>query len=191
MNKYKIGVFGSAVLGDKKNIKKAYELGDSLGRYNLIIITGAGTGTPYQIAKQAKRKNKEIELWGFPPVVNESDLKQYTTDDISIYDKLVYIPHNFPFIDNVGSRRQYRNVISTTNCDAGIIFSGRWGTLNEFINLFQTEKVIGVLTGTGEFADELEELNNKIKKPSNAKVIFDDDPEELVKKVLEELDKRD
>ena len=74
--------------------------------------------------------------------------------------------------------------------DAGIIISGRWGTMNEFTNLHDMGKVIGVLTGTGGVADDLSSLSKKIHKPSKAVVIFDSSPEQLVKRILEELKHR-
>jgi len=60
-------------------------------------------------------------------------------------------------------------------------------TMNEFTNLIDMGKVIGVLRGTGGIADELEQLTKKINKPSKAKVIFHDSPKELVQEVLKEL----
>jgi ethanolamine utilization protein EutP (predicted NTPase) len=59
--------------------------------------------------------------------------------------------------------------------------------MNEFTNLFDMGKVIGVLTKTDGIADEFERLNKIIKKPGKAKVIFNDDPEELIDMVLAEL----
>ena len=78
-------------------------------------------------------------------------------------------------------------MISTANCDAGIIISGRWGTMNEFTNLFDMGKAIGVLTGTGGVADELPAFCKKITKHNRSKVIFNDEPEKLVELVIKEL----
>lgn len=58
----------------------------------------------------------------------------------------------------------YHNVLTTAACDAGIIIAGRWGSMNEFTNLYDMGKVIGVLTGTGGIADELPQLLKKISK---------------------------
>src|SRR6185437_8568184 len=106
----------------------------------------------------------------------------------SLYEKLFYIPSDYPFKNNHLVTRKYRNVSSTAICDAGIIISGRWGTLNEFTNLYDMGKLIGVLTSTGGIADELEDLNKKIYKPGKAKIIFNNDPEALVKKIIAELE---
>ena len=110
--------------------------------------------------------------------------------DLSIYKKLTYIPRSFSFASDIQVSKKYRNVISTANCDAGIIISGRWGSLNEFTNLYDMGKIIGVLTGTGGIADQLPKLSQKNSKKSKAKILFNDSPAELVKGVLHELSEK-
>ncbi len=62
--------------------------------------------------------------------------------------------------------------------------------MNEFTNLYDFGKVIGILTGTGGIADELKSLNKKIHKPGRAKVLFSNSVQKLVELVLKELQKR-
>jgi predicted Rossmann-fold nucleotide-binding protein len=199
MQKYKIGVFGSAVNESEKTIETAKKLGQILGEKDVVVITGACAGMPDIVAREAAKKGTEV--WGFAPVGTNEELKAlYAESDFSVYKKIYYIPKNFRdlfFIEGntefkvqKPSLQKYRNVISTANCDGAIVLSGRWGSMNEFTNLFDMGKVIGVLTGTGGIADELPELMRKINKPSGAKVFFDNDPEKLVENVLEELEKR-
>lgn len=187
--KYKIGIYGSAVVQSEDILAKAHELGKALSKYTLTLITGAGKGLPYQVVSEAKKKNNKIKIWGFPPVLNKEALEQYTPDDISIYDKLTYIPSDYAFASSLNACRLFRNAASTSNCDAGIIISGRWGTLNEFTNLQESGKIIGVLTGTGGIADELEGIVGRVQKEGSGKVLFHDDPKLLVAAVLAELDK--
>lgn len=80
-----------------------------------------------------------------------------------------------------------RNVLSTATCDGGIVLSGRYGTLNEFTNLYDMGKVIGVLTGTGGTADLLPNLGKQISKPSKATVFFDNSASALVNQVINEI----
>ncbi len=161
--KYKIGVFGSFEDYKDSITDKAKQLGQTLGQKNIIIITGASTGLPYLVANEASKSG--IEIWGYSPKINIDEQKEESpNDDLSIYKKLFFVPKNFLFASNLQISRKYRNVISTANCDAGIIISGRWGSMNEFTNLFDMGKVIGVLTGTGGIADELPTLNQKITK---------------------------
>lgn len=185
--KYKIGVFGSAEGDIEKIIPKALKLGIALAQNRVIIITGATTGLPHEVAASAHRSG--AELWGYSSEIDFESQKKHVPKS-SIYSKLVYIPKDYEFAQNVDVSRKYRNVSSTANCDAGIIISGRWGTLNEFTNLYDFGKVVGVLTGTGGMADELRRLSKKIHKPGKAKVFFSNSPERLIKQVLEELKKR-
>lgn len=186
--KYKIGIFGSAVDEGDKVVAKAQELGKELGRYknSVTIVTGACTGMPYTVAYEAAQRG--VEVWGYSPVKNLKEQKEFTpSDDLSIYTKIIYVSGSFEYADNPDVCKKYRNVISTANCDAAIIISGRWGTMNEFTNLHDFGKVIGVLTGTGGMADELPSLTEKIKKKSKARVLFENSPEILVKNILKTL----
>lgn len=187
--KYKIGVFGSAEGNFNLILNKARELGKALGKRNVILITGATTGLPYEISLEAYKNGSEI--WGFSAAVDFKNQKKITVGlDNTIFSKLFYIPRNYQFANNDNVARKYRNITSTVTCDAGIIVSGRWGTLNEFSNLYDFGKVIGVLTGTGGIADELSYLNKKIHKPGKAEIYFNDSPKELIEKVLTALKKR-
>ena len=186
--KYKIGIFGSSAGELNTVIPRATELGEELGRLKkeVIVITGAASGLPYKVALSAYKKGTAI--WGYSPKCSKKDqIKETPEQNLSIYSKIFYIPNAFRYKKNVQVCRKYRNVISTANCDAGIIISGRWGTVNEFTNLFDMGKVIGVLSGTGGFADELPELMKKITKQSKAVVLFDSSPKKLVSKILTSL----
>lgn len=184
--KYKIGVFGSAEGDLDKLIDIAHKLGEELATHNVILITGASTGLPYEVAKTAKKAGTEI--WGYSQATNLKDQQKLSPGcDSSIYKKLIYIPKSYEFASDYSVCKKYRNVTSTANCDAGIIIAGRWGTMNEFTNLYDMGKVIGVLTATGGIADELPGLLKKISKKSKAKVLFSNSPKELIKKLIDEL----
>lgn len=187
---YKIGIFGSSVDEGKDITEKAILVGNILAEYkNLILITGAGKGIPYIVAKTAA--DKGVKIWGFPPVIDSSTQKTYAgEDDVSFYTKILYVPKITPFHTSVDASRQYRNLQATFTSDAGIIIAGRWGTLNEFTNLFGMGKIIGILTETGGIADELKSLLKKINKPTQADIIFDDDPNRLIQRIFASLTKR-
>lgn len=187
--KYRIGVFGSAEGNIQKIFNKAHALGKELGKNKAIVITGASTGLPYEVAKTAKEYGSEV--WGFSQATNLKEQEKLAPNcDFSIYKKLIYIPKNYEFASNNAVCKKYRNVTSTATCDAGIIIVGRWGTLNEFTNLYDMGKIIGVLTGTGGIADELSDLNKKINKKSKAKLLFNNSPERLIQNVIMELKNR-
>lgn len=188
--KVKIGIFGSSAFNSNEILLKAKSLGSALGTYDVILITGACTGLPYAVVSQAFQSNKKIEIWGYSPAFDLNEQIYLTKpDDNSIYKKLIYVPHEFPS-HSISVRRKYRNVLSTAECDAGIIVSGKWGTMNEFTNLFDMGKVIGVYIGTEGIADMLKSWNRRINKSSKAVIIYESDPEMLVKKVIAEVIKR-
>lgn len=164
-------------------------MGRELSKHNFIIITGAADGIPYQVALTAAKLGSKI--WGFAPATFfEKEKIISPQQDLNIYQEIFYIPQGFTFAKDIQVCRKYRNVTSTANCDAGIIISGRWGTMNEFTNLYDMGKVIGVLTGTGGIADELSKLIKKIHKTSKTIIVFNDSPKKLIDKIINELNKR-
>jgi predicted Rossmann-fold nucleotide-binding protein len=186
--KYKIGVFGSSTGNMDAVLPRAMQLAAVLGEHadQVIVVTGAGKGLPYMIAKEAAAKG--VEIWGFAAQLNLEALQSSAPEnDHDIYAKVLYVPEDFPFADDDRARMKYRNVISTASCDAGIIISGQWGTLNEFANLIDLKKTVGVMTGTGGIADELPALTQKVSKEGQGEVIFDDDPKRLVEKIISSL----
>ncbi len=186
--KIKIGVYGSSAGNYHHLLPLAEKVGEALGEYGdkVVVITGACPGLPYAAAKTAAAKGAEV--WGFASALDEaSHHEEYPDDDTSIYQKLIYVPQDFPFNDNDRARKKYRNVISTATCDAGIIISGRWGTLNEFTNLVDFQKTVAILTGTDGIADELPALTRKISKAGQGRIIFDSEPKALVEKLIKSL----
>ncbi len=186
--KYKVGVYGSAAGDYEAFLPIAAKVGQALAEHadSVIVITGACPGLPYAAAKTAAAQG--VEVWGFSSSPSEAVQRQeYAADDLSIYAKLVYVPQDFPFADSDQACKKYRNVISTANCDAAIIMSGRWGSLNEFTDLIDMGKTVGVLTGSGGIADELPALSRKISKAGQGELLFDGDAGRLVEKLLSSL----
>ncbi len=185
--KYKIGVFGSSA-GDMSFIQnKLSDLSKALGKHkdSIIIITGAGAGMPYEIASAAAKHG--VELWGYSDSFDLDDHKRnYPEHDLSIYSKLIYVPPSFAELSFRG-RKKLRNVSSTGDCDSCIVIAGRWGTLNEFTNMIDQQKLVGVLTETGGIADELPALSRKISKEGQGEIIFESNPKTLIEKILHKL----
>lgn len=190
--KFTLGVFGSAVDESPRSMKLSADLGKAIAAHSerLTLATGACPGIPYQVAYEAKMANPSLRVIGYSPELTQKEASAYAKHDIGLYDRIHVLPKTFPFIDDPNVRKKFRNVIFTASCDAGIVVSGRWGTLNEFTNMHDMGKVIGVLTGTGGASDELPNLYKKIHKPGKAIVIFDDSPQRLVSAILKELDRR-
>ncbi len=191
MRKFNIGIYGSAVDEAEVVQEKARQLGKELVKYKdqVIVVTGACLGLPYEVAKVVSKAG--MEVWGYSPSVNlEDQEKSFNNENVSVHSKLIYVPEDFIHADNDLVCKKYRNVMSTADCDAGIIMAGRWGSLNEFTCLTDFGKVLGVLTETGGIADELKSLTEKISKKGSGKVIFNNSPEKLLMEVINEISRQ-
>lgn len=194
--KYKVGIYGSYIAESQASIQLAQDLGNALAQRDVIAVTGGGSGMPYVVAQVAKQRGAEV--WGFTSEYDEeAQKKAYPLDDITTYDKLFYVPHQYNHLFSLdhelsaardwSARLKYRNLVSTIQVDAGIIVSGGWGTMNEFTNLLYDGKPVGVLLGTGGLADELPVWFPRLRKKSESIVFFHHDPAGLVSAVLQEL----
>ncbi len=171
--KYKICVSGAARTDccSPDAMEKTKELGRQIVRQGGIVITGATTGAPYWAAIGAKEEGG-ISI-GFSPAASEAaHVKTYHLP-IDYFDMIVY----------TGFEYSGRNLILTRASDAVIMVCGRLGTLNEFTIAFEDKKPIGILTGTGGMADEIEEIVAKGNR-GPGKIVYDNDPEILVRKLI-------
>src|SRR5579859_5306147 len=110
---YKIGVFGSAEGKLENSIPKAQQLGTILGEKNVIVINGATSGLPYEVALAAYQKGAKI--WGYSQATDLETQKKFVSHDPSIYTKLFYIPKDYAFASNRKVCQKYRNVTSTAS----------------------------------------------------------------------------
>lgn len=176
--KYKICVSGAARTDccSPGAMEKTKELGQQIVKQGGVLVTGATTGVPYWAAIGAKEAGG-ISI-GFSPAASErAHVKTYHLP-IDYFDLIVYTGFNYAG----------RNLILTRASDAVIIACGRLGTLNEFTIAFEDQKPIGVLTGTGGLADELQEIVKKGNR-GPGKIVYDDDPAMLVAKVMKLIEK--
>lgn len=176
MMKYKIGVSGSAENNCLPGAyAKAREVGRQIALSGMVCVTGDTDGIPHSAAHGAKAA-KGTTVGISPAASEEEHLRKYKLPndqlDIKIY---------------TGFQFSGRNLLFIRACDAVIFICGRIGTLNEFTIAFEDKKPIGILTGTGGIADEIDHLL-EIAKRGRAKIVFDDDPETLVKKVIAEIE---
>lgn len=174
--RYKICVSGSAVINEPKAKAKTIQLGRELAKVGAVTLTGATTGFPYLAAVGAKEENG-ITI-GFSPAMSYKEHTKKYRLPVDHHDMIVY----------TGFGYSGRNLFLIRSADAVLHVSGRIGTLNEFTAAFEDRKVIGVLTGTGGTSiliDDIVELADR----GPGKIVYDDDPAELVRKVIELLDK--
>ena len=173
---FKICVSGAAE-GDCVNpetIKKAEAVGKAIAKARAIIVTGATTGLPYYSAKGASEAGGTSI--GFSPASTRRDHVNRYKLPTKYLDLTVY----------TGFGYAGRNLILTRSADAVIIICGRIGTLNEFTVAFEDKKPIGVLEESGGMAEELEEIT-RIAHKHECKVLYEKDPDRLVKGLIEDL----
>jgi predicted Rossmann-fold nucleotide-binding protein len=178
----KIAVFGSGSDFAKEQEKHAEELGIEIARHGATLITGGCAGLPQAAAKGAQKGGGHTI--GYSPghnIEEHTKLHKFPTHG---YGQLMFLPEGLLYEGDIYACRKYRNVIACAACDAGIIISGRMGTLNEFTNLYDMGKVIGVLAGSKGVADLLPDLLKKIQKKTPATLVFDTDAKKLVEKVI-------
>lgn len=159
--------------------KKAYEIGKEIINQDGIVVTGATTGAPYLAAKGAKEAGG-MSIGISPAASFAAHVKSYhlPTD---CFDLIIYTGFDY----------SGRNLILTKAADAVVIVCGGFGTLNEFTIALEDNKPIGVLTGSCGVSDEIYGLLQKINDPHHhgaGKLVFSDDPKELISKLKALID---
>jgi predicted Rossmann-fold nucleotide-binding protein len=163
-------------------VEMARRVGIALAEQGCRVVTGACSGLPYEAARAAAGLGAEV--WGFAPTATIEEQREFVPDDdLSIYSRLIFIPPTFPFNSDLLVSKKYRNILSTSHCDAGIVISGKWGTLNEVTNLIDFGKVVGILTTSGSIAGMLPGLIDVLGS-EGARVVEHDDPGALVGLVM-------
>jgi len=173
-NKIKLCVSGSADMSflPPEDYEKAKELGREVVRQGATLVTGATTGFPLWAAMGAKELGG-ISI-GFSPAYSEREHVEGYKLPVDYMDIIVY----------TGFGYTGRDLLLTRSSDAVIIGPGRIGTIHEFTVAYEDGKPIGILRGDWETDEVIKMIIDKSHK-INDKVIFGDNPKELVQKVLE------
>jgi uncharacterized protein (TIGR00725 family) len=154
----------------------AEEIGTAIARSGHILTTGATIGLPYFAAQGASRAGG-MSI-GFSPAVSlREHLRKYRLPS-KCYDFI-----NFTGLNYVG-----RDLYLVQSSDAVITVGGRFGSLHEFTSALENHKPCGILTGSGGTADEIPKLLKILEPPDESLVIYDDNPDRLVKRMIEILD---
>ena len=180
--KIKVGVMGSAGEalpdGEGEALRaKAEALGRAVAARECVLLTGGTTGLPHA-AGAAAHAAGGLHV-GISPAADAREHVERYRLPLAGTDVLVY----------TGFGLKGRNVVLVRSCDVVLIFRGGMGTLNELTVAHDEGRVTGCLTGTGGVADEAERLLDVLPKRSSAVVIFDEDPERLLERCLEAVDK--
>lgn len=177
--KYSICVSGAAS-GEtvEMSAKLAKKTGAAIAKSGHILTTGATVGLPYYAAVGAKAAGG-MSI-GFSPAVSfREHIHKYRLPSTC-----------FDFINFTGLHYVGRDLYLVQSSDAVITIGGRFGSLHEFTSALEAHKPCGILTGTGGTADEIPELMRILQPPQESLVIYDDDPDRLVRRIVEILDEK-
>ena len=175
--RYSICVSGAAAGSTvQKSHALAEELGHAIAKSGHILTTGATVGLPYYAALGAKKAGGTSI--GFSPAESlREHLRKYR------------LPYDvFDFINFTGMHYVGRDLYLVQSSDAVITVGGRFGSLHEFTSAFEAHKPCGILTGSGGTADKIKELMSTLEETGRDVVIYDDDPDRLVKRIVALLD---
>ena len=177
MSKYQICVSGAAAGETVETSQKlAYKLGAAIAKSGHTLTTGATVGLPQHAAKGAK-DNGGLSI-GFSPAASiREHVKSYRLP-VKEFD---YI--NFTNMDYVG-----RDVYLVRSSDAVITVGGRMGSLHEYTTALESHKLCAVLLGSCGLADFVPKIMDTLPAPVGTQLIYDTNPERLVKQVIKRLD---
>ena len=177
-----IGVMGGASPQEIEPCvaRKAEEVGREIARQGYVLITGATTGYPFYACKGAQEMGG-LSV-GISPAKNLYEHLERYKLPAGYLDVIIYTAAGF----------NARNATNISSSNAIITIGGRAGTLNEFTAAYDTGKIIGILKGTGGISEGIGDiLKHCEKKNSTAIVIQDTNPVRLVRRVVQEMQKRD
>jgi uncharacterized protein (TIGR00725 family) len=180
--KYQICVSGAAAGSTvQASHQLAYDLGKAIAESGATLTTGATVGLPWFAAQGAfSVQNRRGVSVGFSPA---SSFREHVT----VY-RLPTV--EFDYINFTGMAYVGRNIHLVRSSDAVITVGGRMGSLHEFATAIESQKVIGVLLGSGGLADYIPTLLKNVEALDAKNVIYDTDPARLVGKVIKALDIR-
>lgn len=175
--RYNICVSGAAAGKTVQQDKElAIRLGRAIAKRGHILTTGATVGLPYYAAVGAKQLNGFSV--GFSPA---SSLREHL--------RKYRLPQDtFDFINFTGMNYVGRDLYLVQSSDALITIGGRFGSLHEFTSALEADKPCGILTSSGGAADVIPELMRVLEISTDGAVIYEDDPEYLVQRIVDILD---
>lgn len=174
---YQICVSGASKGDSAEQGKKlAQEAGACIARAGHSLLTGATTGLPDYAAKGYKKSGGRMSLGISPASTKVEHVLKYRLP-LEQYDAILYSGLHY-----IG-----RDALLINSADAVVSIGGRLGTLHEFTIAMETKTPIGFLQGAGGVSTEFRELLD-IAKANDELVIFESDPEILVKKLTRLLD---
>lgn len=170
----KVGVMGAAS-GDLPEAVRgaAYELGVAIAKMEMITITGAAPGLPWESARGAQEQGG-LSI-GISPGLGLDEHVHVYHSPADVFDVMIY----------TGSGLMGREIYNIRSSDMVVICGGHSGTLGEFAIAYDEGKLIGVLEGSGGIADLIPELAQAIDKDTGSQIIYDADPDRLIERMVD------
>ena len=171
-----IGVMGGAKVFDKGLLQLGYQVGQEIAAQGRNLITGATTGIPYAAAAGAKA--------GGAMVIGISPASSFE-DHVLVYGKPL---DNADCIIYTGMGVDGRSGILTRSVLGLIFIGGELGTLHEFCSAWLVgQNALGIIQGTGGLTEAVyQQMQDRTNWGS--RVIFGEDPGEIVSKVCSAVD---
>ncbi|MDP2604540.1 MAG: hypothetical protein Q8S00_18435 [Deltaproteobacteria bacterium] len=171
--KLTVGVMGSSGGDLSADVReKAYRLGETIAEHDAILITGGCPGLPYEAVRGAKAKGGLVV--GISPGLSVEEHQGKYNSPVDGFDLLIY----------TGSGLMGREITNIRSCDIIVIAGGRTGTLGELAIAYDEGRLVGILTGTGGITEIVEEIIRISGKDTGACLLYDDDPEKLVQRLV-------
>lgn len=170
----RFGVMGSAG-GDLAvtNLELCRALGRAIAENGCCLLTGACPGLPHEAVLGAKEVGGHVI--GVSPAMSLKEHVETFDSPYKEYDVLIF----------TGLGLMGRELINIRTSNIIVVVGGRSGTLGEFSIAYEEGKLIGVLTGTGGITTALPALENTLGKKTGAEVIYEANPQRLIRLLLE------
>jgi uncharacterized protein (TIGR00725 family) len=175
---YTIGVSGVEDANCLQATKEsAIHIGQELARRNQIVAVSAVSGVPFMVAEAAKAEGGKVI--GFSSSISQKEHIHTHRLSTELYDAVIY----------VGSNYDSRNTLLLRSCQAIIFISGRSQLLPEFIESFEEEKVVAVLTRPETATDEIAHIIALVKRGTSG-IIYESDPKIIIDRVILAIQQR-
>jgi len=170
----RIGVMGSAAGDSDPHVRQlCRNLGRAIAKHGCCLLTGACPGLPHEVVLGAKEAHGHVV--GISPALSLKEHVDTLGSPYAEYDVLIYTGLGF----------MGREIINIRSSDIVVVAGGRSGTLGEFAIAYEEGKLIGVLRGTGGITSALSDVESSFQKTTGAEVIYNTNPNELVRQLLE------
>ncbi len=172
--KYKIVIAGAIEPSNVSldTLDKAKRVGRKIAKSGHFVVTGAHHGFPMFASMGARAAGGDVVY--FSPAGNKEEHQHAYRLDTDHSDIIIY----------TGFGHSGANMFMAKSADAVILGLGKLHGLHEFVIALRAGKPVGVLTGEWETDDVVSRLAEE-GKHSHIPIVFEDDPERLVLKLIE------